>query len=58
MHKMSELFILIDIVSNLVKELTGKSAKAKIGAFNLLGELATVVPDALDSHVASFVPGN
>lgn len=46
-----------DIVKGLVKELTGKSAKAKIGAFNLLGELATVVPDALDGHVASFVPG-
>jgi len=46
-----------DIIKGLVKELTGKSAKAKIGAFNLLTELTTVVPDALDSHVASFVPG-
>ena len=46
-----------DIIKGLVKELTGKSAKAKIGAFNLLTELTTVVPDALDAHVASFVPG-
>eukprot|EP01127_Copromyxa_protea_P015661 TRINITY_DN4544_c0_g1_i1.p1 TRINITY_DN4544_c0_g1~~TRINITY_DN4544_c0_g1_i1.p1 ORF type:complete len:1238 (+),score=400.75 TRINITY_DN4544_c0_g1_i1:38-3751(+) len=46
-----------DIVKGLQKELTGKSPKTKIGAFQLLKELVKVIPDSLDSSVESLIPG-
>lgn len=46
-----------EITKGLQKELTGKSPKTKIGAFQLLKELVKVIPDCLDSSVESFIPG-
>jgi len=46
-----------DIVKGLQKELTGKSPKTKIGAFQLLKELVKVIPNCLDSSVEALIPG-
>jgi len=45
------------IVAGITKQLKEKSVKTRSGAFALLKELVTVLPGALNDHVATLVPG-
>jgi cullin-associated NEDD8-dissociated protein 1 len=44
-------------VAGITKQLKEKSVKTRSGAFALLKELVTVLPGALNDHIAALVPG-
>lgn len=45
------------VVKSLNKQLREKSVKTRVGAFSVLKELVLVLPDSLEDHIASLVPG-
>ncbi|CAN6475376.1 unnamed protein product [Victoria cruziana] len=45
------------IVRSLNRQLREKSIKTKVGAFSVLKELVVVLPNCLDDHIGSLVPG-
>lgn len=45
------------LVKSLNKQLREKAIKTKVGAFSVLKELVTVLPNCLADHMASLVPG-
>lgn len=45
------------LVKSLNKQLREKAVKTKVGAFSVLKELVTVLPDCLADHMGSLVPG-
>ncbi|KAL9263206.1 Cullin-associated NEDD8-dissociated protein 1-like protein, partial [Drosera capensis] len=45
------------IVKSINRQLREKSIKTKVGAFSLLKELVTVLPDCLADEIGSLVPG-
>ncbi|KAH7437479.1 hypothetical protein KP509_05G074400 [Ceratopteris richardii] len=45
------------LVRSLNKQLREKAVKTKVGAFSVLKELVTVLPNCLANHMASLVPG-
>eukprot|EP00250_Pteridium_aquilinum_P018481 c24109_g1_i1 orf=324-4016(+) len=45
------------LVKSLNKQLREKAVKTKVGAFSVLKELVTVLPNCLADHIASLVPG-
>lgn len=45
------------IVKSINRQLREKSVKTKVGAFSVLKELVVVLPDCLEGHIGSLIPG-